>query len=180
MTYSNDPQEDKEPNYLHKPDQTSNSETHEETREERSKIDEHSDDPPYERRRERSYLAPTPEEEEEAERLLREERKAAKARKLVISRKLAQSVSYLVTALEILLGLRFLLMVTGANPDNIFSSFIYTLSKPFVIPFSNLFGTITFNNGANVLDINIIVGMIIYLLLMFLVNWLIQITIKPS
>jgi len=175
MSYSNDPQEDQEQNYLNKPDPVSDSESQEETHE----IDEPSHPPPYERRRERSFLAPSPEEEAEAERLLREERKAAKARKLVISRKTTQSISYLVTALEILLGLRFLLMVSGANRDNIFSGFIYALSKPFAGPFSNLFGTISFNNNTNVLDIHIIFAMIIYLLLMFLVNWLIQIIIKP-
>ncbi|PSO48060.1 MAG: YggT family protein [Cyanobacteria bacterium SW_9_44_58] len=179
MTYSNDPQEDKEQNYINKPDSLSNLESQKDADE----IHEHSHnvphDPSYEHRREPRYLAPTPEEEEEAERLLREERKAAKARKLVISRKANQSISYLVTALEILLGLRFLLMVTGANRENIFSSFIYGLSKPFAIPFSNLFDTITFNNETNVLDINIIFAMIIYLLLMLLVNWLIQIIIKP-
>lgn len=173
MSYSNDPQEDQEQNYLNKPDPVSDSESQEETHE----IDESSHPHSYGRRR--SYLAPSPEEEEEAERLLREERKAAKARKLVISRKTTQSISYLVTALEILLGLRFLLMVSGANRENIFSGFIYALSKPFAGPFSNLFGTISFNNNANVLDLNIIFAMIIYLLLMFLVNWLIQIIIKP-
>ncbi|MFB6275494.1 MAG: YggT family protein [Halothece sp.] len=175
MTYSNDPQEDKEQHYLNKPDPVYNSESQEETNE----IYQPSDNPPYEHRRDRRYLAPTPEEEEEAERLLREERKAAKARKFVISRKATQGVSYLVTALEILLGLRFLLMVTGANRENIFSSFIYGLSKPFAIPFSNLFDTMSFNNGANVFDINIIFAMIIYLLLMWLVNWLIKILINP-
>ncbi len=121
----------------------------------------------------------SPKQEAEAERLIQQEKKIQKAQRITISRKFSQSVSYLVAALEILLGLRFLLLVTGANRENIFASFIYSLSKPFSVPFSNLFGTIQFNSGNNVFDINILFAMIVYLLLMILVRWLIKIIANP-
>jgi len=114
-------------------------------------------------------------EEGEAQRLLKEEKQVQKAQIVVIFRKISQSVSYLVAVLEILLGLRFFLQLTGANKENIFASLIYSLSKPFVIPFSNLFNDIAFNEGENVFEINVLFAMLIYLLLMVLVKWLIHI-----
>ena len=114
-------------------------------------------------------------EEGEAQRLLKEEKQVQKAQKVVIYRKISQSISYLVAALEILLGLRFFLQLTGANQENIFASLIYRLSKPFVVPFSNLFNDIAFNEGGNVFEINVLFAMLIYLLLMVLVKWLIDI-----
>ena len=114
-------------------------------------------------------------EEGEAQRLLKEEKQVQKAQKVVIYRKISQSISYLVAALEILLGLRFFLQLTGANQEKIFARLIYSLSKPFVVPFSNLFNDIAFNEGGNVFEINVLFAMLIYLLLMVLVKWLIDI-----
>lgn len=115
----------------------------------------------------------------EAQRLLEEERELANAQRLKVVRKVTQSISYLVVALETLLGLRFILLITGANPENIFATFIYNLSKPFAFPFSNLFQTMQIEGTAHVFDINILIGMVIYLLLMLLVNWLIKIIATP-
>lgn len=119
------------------------------------------------------------ERQAEAQRLREEERELANAQRLTIIRKVTQSISYLVVALETLLGLRFILLITGANPENIFASFIYTLSEPFALPFSNLFQTIEIEGATHVFDINILIGMVIYLLLMVLVNWLIKIVATP-
>ncbi|MFP3326094.1 hypothetical protein R0K05_23875, partial [Planococcus sp. SIMBA_160] len=58
----------------------------------------------------------SPENDAEAQRLIEEEKQVRKAQKITIARKITQSISYLVVALEILLGLRFILLVTGANP----------------------------------------------------------------
>jgi len=38
-----------------------------------------------------------------------------------------------------LLAIRFLLALLGANPNNAFANFIYTLSHPFAAPFFSLF-----------------------------------------
>lgn len=121
----------------------------------------------------------SPDRRAEAQRLLEEERELANAQRLTIIRKVTQSISYLVVALETLLGLRFILLITGANRENIFASFIYSLSKPFAFPFSNLFQTIEIEGTTQVFDINLLIGMVIYLLLMVLVNWLIKIIATP-
>jgi len=119
----------------------------------------------------------TSKEDAEVESLLEEEKQVAQAQRVIIYRKLNQSISYLVGALEILLGLRFLLKLTGANQENVFASFIYSFSKPFVVPFSNLFNDLNFNEGANIFEINLLFGMLIYLVLMLLAKWLINIII---
>ncbi|MEB3337623.1 MAG: YggT family protein [Leptolyngbyaceae bacterium] len=84
------------------------------------------------------------------------------------------SVYLLVGWLEILLGLRFLLRVFGANPDNAFAQFIYNLSAPFIAPFSTLFISPVFGGGANIFDVNVLVAMLIYALLGWLAIYLIR------
>jgi hypothetical protein len=42
--------------------------------------------------------------------------------------------------IEILIGLRIVFRLFGANPDNGFVSWIYTWSTPFVKPFAGIFG----------------------------------------
>ncbi len=51
-----------------------------------------------------------------------------------------QIVWYILGALEVLLAFRFALKLFGANPDAGFSSFIYSLSYPFAMPFLSVFG----------------------------------------
>lgn len=42
--------------------------------------------------------------------------------------------------IEVLIGLRFLLRLVGANPDNGIVNLVYDWSTPFVAPFSGIFG----------------------------------------
>jgi len=51
-----------------------------------------------------------------------------------------QIVWYVLGVLEVLLAFRFVLKLLGANPAAGFSSFIYSLSYPFTLPFSSVFG----------------------------------------
>lgn len=51
-----------------------------------------------------------------------------------------QIVWYVLGVLEILLAFRFVLKLLGANPAAGFSNFIYSLSYPFILPFSSVFG----------------------------------------
>ncbi|MEO1126854.1 MAG: YggT family protein, partial [Cyanobacteria bacterium J06639_16] len=90
-------------------------------------------------------------------------------------RKFEQGIYFLVGALELLLGLRFILRLSAANTSNTFAGVIYGLSEPFVRPFSTLFISPTFNGSANIFDINLLIAMIAYLVLMFLVVWLVRI-----
>lgn len=53
---------------------------------------------------------------------------------------LAARIIYFVGGVLIaLLAIRFILVLLGANPNNAFANFIYTVSHPFVSPFFGLF-----------------------------------------
>lgn len=52
----------------------------------------------------------------------------------------ARVIWYIAGVLLILLAARFTLALLGANPNNGFANFIYTVSHPFVAPFFSLFG----------------------------------------
>lgn len=113
----------------------------------------------------------------EAERLrLRQaEHQTAQIQQNAIARKFEQGIYFLVGALELLLALRFILRLSTANAANTFAGVIYSLSDPFVRPFSTLFISPTFNGSANIFDVNLLIAMIAYLVLMFLVIWLVRI-----
>jgi YggT family protein len=64
--------------------------------------------------------------------------------------------------LEIMLGLRFMLKLVGANADSGFGSFVYGTTGLFVKPFANLVSTWT--SGASILEVNTLVAMAIYAL----------------
>lgn len=56
------------------------------------------------------------------------------------TQKIANVVYALVGIITGLIGLRFLLLLLAANPNNTFAEVIYGLSEPFVRPFYGLFG----------------------------------------
>jgi uncharacterized protein YggT (Ycf19 family) len=108
-------------------------------------------------------------EEEEAYMLHQEEKRLATARHRSVFDWIVNSIYLLVGSLETLLGIRFLLRLSGANPENFFAQFIYRLSEPFASPFSTLFISPTANTDATiglmVFDINLLIGMAIYAVL---------------
>jgi hypothetical protein len=109
-----------------------------------------------------------PETQREKQRLAHESARNTKVRKATLFDKFVQAVIFLVAALELLLGLRFLLRLTAANPDNTFANVIYGLSEPFVAPFSTLFVSPTFDGSLYIFDINLLVAMAAYLALLVL------------
>ena len=109
-----------------------------------------------------------PEAQRERQRLAQEAAHHTKVRKSTVLDTFVKGVIYLVAALEALLGLRFLLRLTAANPDNAFAEFIYGLSQPFVNPFSTLFISPTFDGNTNIFDVNVLVAMTAYLALLAL------------
>lgn len=105
--------------------------------------------------------------DEDAFLLYQEEKRLRKARLKNAFTWIINSISWLGGALEILLGGRLVLRLLGANPQNEFAQWINNLSAPFVAPFSTLFVNPTLGSKANVLDINIIIAMVIYALLIY-------------
>ena len=86
------------------------------------------------------------------------------------------NIVYLVFgALQLLLVVRILLQLTGANAGNGFADFIYSLSSPFVALFSNLVQNPTFGNNA-VFEITTVFAMLFYAIVAWLVGraiWLV-------
>jgi uncharacterized membrane protein len=69
----------------------------------------------------------------------------------------------LLAVLEIVLSLRFLLKLIGANAASGFGSFVYGITAIFVKPFAGLISTWT--AGDSILEVNTLVAMAIYALL---------------
>jgi len=65
--------------------------------------------------------------------------------------------------LEVLLGLRFMLKLIGANPNSGFAVFMYGLTGVFTAPFTGLVPN--WVSGATVLEVTTLIAMIIYALL---------------
>lgn len=112
--------------------------------------------------------------DEEAFRLRQEENRLGIARRSHTYLWLVNSIYWLAGLLEILLGLRFVLRLFGANPQNEFARFINNLSAPFMAPFSTLFISPTSDTGANIFDVNIVIAIIVYALLSYLMVSLIR------
>lgn len=107
----------------------------------------------------------------EAQRLREERRLVAAANQNAALSRVIHIIYFLTGALALLLLLRVLLLLFGANPSNEFAQFIYNLSQPFVAPFDNLFGTPEL--GKQVLDINSLVAIVAYAILAWLLGRLI-------
>lgn len=93
-------------------------------------------------------------------------------------RKVVNIIWLLVITLEILIGLRFLLKLLAANPNNAFAAFIYSLTDVFLLPFLSLTGS----PGANgfVLDVPAAIGALVYLAFGWVVVKLIWLLFKPT
>lgn len=119
-----------------------------------------------------------PAAQRERQRLAQEAARHTKAQKLTFWDVLIRGVVFLVVALEVLLGLRFILRLTGANPDNLFARVIYDLSQPFVAPFSTLFISPTLGGNQYIFDVNLLVAMAAYLALLALFLGLIRVFVS--
>lgn len=112
---------------------------------------------------------PVQQSREEAEHLHREALRLKAARRKALFDRIAGGVYLSVLLLEVLLGLRFFLRLSGANPENIFAETIYTLSEPFVAPFSSLFVSPAASTeatiGKNIFDINLLIAIVVYAIL---------------
>lgn len=76
------------------------------------------------------------------------------------------AIWWLVGALEVLLAIRFVLKLLGANPNSGFTQIIYTLSGIFAAPFTGIFSTPTTEGDITVsfFETATIVAMIVYAL----------------
>jgi hypothetical protein len=70
-------------------------------------------------------------------------------------------VSYILGVIEVILALRFILALLGANRANDFANFVFSVSQPLVQPFFSLFGYRP-HYGASKLEMYTWVAMIVY------------------
>jgi YGGT family len=77
----------------------------------------------------------------------------------------------LLTALEGLLAIRFLLRAFGANPSSGFVGFINDVSWPFARPFANIFSNRTWDQG--VVEVSTLVAMGVYFLIFAILGMLV-------
>lgn len=53
---------------------------------------------------------------------------------------IARIIAVIIGFIEVIIGLRFVFLLIGANPSSQFVSWIYDWSNPFVAPFAGIFG----------------------------------------
>jgi YggT family protein len=87
--------------------------------------------------------------------------------------KISQVVWLLVGIIEVMIGMRVLLKLIGANPDNDFARFVYNVAALFMGPFVGLTGSPA--SSGMVLEVPSLIAMLVYALL----GWLIVRAILP-
>jgi uncharacterized protein YggT (Ycf19 family) len=92
-----------------------------------------------------------------------------------VTRIVAGLINFFLALVEIFLGLRVILRLFGANPDNSFVQFIYSSSSTLMEPFRGIFPTVTISNN-HVIDFSALFAMVVYGLIALafaaLVSWL--------
>jgi hypothetical protein len=85
------------------------------------------------------------------------------AGKNLIAKKVTQAVWIFATALDVLLGFRFLLKLFAANPASAFARLVYAATDFLVYPFHNLVFNPAIGNG--VFEITTVVAILFYIFL---------------
>ncbi len=89
----------------------------------------------------------------------------------------ATQVIWLVTSiLEILIGIRVLLKLLGANPQAGFAQFVYGMTAVFLAPFAVLFPSPA--ASGSVLEISSLVAMLVYALLAWVIIRIMWVTLE--
>lgn len=95
--------------------------------------------------------------------------------------KVRKYVYYISGVLEVLLAIRLLFKLLGANPGNVFVSFIYSITESFLLPFGGIFRTAVIKGIERqaILEPATIIGMAVYALAAWGVIKLIEINKNP-
>ena len=92
--------------------------------------------------------------------------------------KLVQVIEYVAGLLVVLLLVRFVLALLGANLANQFASFIYNVTDPMVAPFRGLLQVSQFQAGVSRLEIETILTIVVYALITWAVTRLVLLAAK--
>jgi|SRR5579859_453544 len=88
------------------------------------------------------------------------------------------TIYWLLGALEVVLALRLLFRLLGANTDNGFITFLYGLSHPFVAPFNGIFNDQALGRQG-VFEFSTLIAMLIYALLAWGLTALVDLLLRP-
>ena len=106
-----------------------------------------------------------------------QERAIAAANQNSAMARIVNIVYFLFGALQLLLAIRLILHLIGANESNGFATFINTLSAPFVALFAGLVQNPVLS-GTSVLEITTIIAMIVYGILAWLIGRVLWLTLS--
>ncbi|HEY7346950.1 MAG TPA: YggT family protein [Ktedonobacterales bacterium] len=87
-------------------------------------------------------------------------------------------IYFLLSVLEVILGLRWLFRLLGANTDNDFISFLYGISHPFVAPFNGIFNDQSLGRQG-VFEFSTLIAMLVYALIAWGLVALINLLFRP-
>jgi hypothetical protein len=83
--------------------------------------------------------------------------------------KVSDFLRWFLIVLEVALVIRFVFMLIGADPTNIFAAFIYALTGIILFPFSNIVHNPSFRPN-QAFEITTLIGMVIYWLIFWLLG----------
>ena len=87
----------------------------------------------------------------------------------------AKQIVWLIVGLIVaLIGLRFVLLVVGANMEVGFGAFVLSITQPFVAPFLPLFG-----EQQSRVEFSALIAILVYLLIGWAVGKLLEIVLAP-
>jgi YGGT family len=99
-------------------------------------------------------------------------------RRAMMVTRINQIVYFVFGLINVLLAIRFVLLLLGASQDSSFVSFIYSLSHPFALPFQGIFGEPAFDGS--VIEWASLVGIIIYSLVAYGLARLVALIYAPA
>lgn len=105
------------------------------------------------------------------------ERSVAAANQNSAIARMVNIIYFLFSLLEMLLAVRLVLHLLGANPANPFANFIYVLSAPFIALFAGLVQNVALSQTA-VLEITTIIAMFVYTIVAWLFGQLIWLVLS--
>ncbi len=76
---------------------------------------------------------------------------------------LQRTVWFIAGVISVIVTMRFVLLLLGANRDAGFTDLVYTLSAPFVAPFVDIFGEPAY--GTVVFEVSSLLAIVVYLLI---------------
>ena len=127
--------------------------------------------PPQPQYPQQAYAAPTPQPPADAPQMLEPVESAEVRQKKAMTVRFAigkfnDYLLWFVMVLEVTLALRFLLKLIGANPDNPFAGFLFTLTDIPLLPFADIVKAPSLHTN-QAFEFSTLIGMLIYYLLFY-------------